>query len=833
MAYDQAALEYHSQPVPGKIRVVASKPCATQRDLSLAYTPGVAVPCLEIEKNPEDAYKYTSKGNLVAVVSNGTAVLGLGDIGALAGKPVMEGKGVLFKRFANVDVFDIELNTHDADEIIRACELLEPTFGGINLEDIKAPECFYIEETLKERLNIPVFHDDQHGTAIISGAALVNACEFSGKDIGKIKLVVHGAGAAGIACAKFYESLGVKHENILMLDSKGVLYKGREDLDPDHPRYNKYKAYFAQKTKARDLGDAIDGADAFSGVSVKNVLSRQMVQSMSKNPVIMAMANPDPEITYPEAIAARKDVIIATGRSDYPNQVNNVLGFPFIFRGALDVRATAINEEMKVAASHALAHLAKEDVPDSVLHAYGVKQMGFGKEYLIPKPFDPRVLTWEAVAVAKAAVDSGVARVEITDWDAYRDQLEEMLGAERRTIRKLVHVAQKESHRIVFAEGTDEKVLRASQILLDENIGTPILLGSKDEIEARRKELGLPLKGATIIEPRKSELIDKYVAKYHELRHRKGIDLSQATRDMRQPYYFGPMMVREGDAEVYISGRSNYYPAAVRPMLSVTSDLKKLGTLAGVYMLVIENNTYFLTDTAINIDPTVGQIVQITEDVHDLAADFGFDPRIALLSFSNFGTVSHESTLKMREAVKILWDKHPDWQVDGEMQADTAVSTDLLRENFPFSRLKNGANCLVFPDLNSSNIAFRLLNKLGGARTVGPIITGLGLPMHVLTSDTSVDDIVNIAAIGAVQYSNNTEKKETANKGKGGKKSAKKTQAAKLAKTVKKAVKKTAPKAVPAKNTVKKAAALKKAAAKPAAVKKAPAKGTKKVAKKK
>ncbi len=793
MAYDQAALEYHSLPTPGKIRVVPTKPCVTQRDLSLAYTPGVAVPCLRIEQNPEDAYKYTSKGNLVAVVSNGTAVLGLGDIGALAGKPVMEGKGVLFKRFANVDVFDIELNTHNADEIIRACELLEPTFGGINLEDIKAPECFYIEETLKSRLNIPVFHDDQHGTAIISGAALVNACEFIGKGIGKIKLVVNGAGAAGIACAKFYESLGVKHANILMIDSKGVIYAGREDMDPAHPKYNKYKAYFAQKTKARTLEDAINGADAFSGVSVANVVSKKMVQSMAKNPIIMAMANPDPEITYPEATAARKDVIIATGRSDYPNQVNNVLGFPFIFRGALDVRATAINEQMKVAASRALASLAKEDVPDSVLRAYGVKSMHYGREYLIPKPFDPRVLTWEATAVAQAAVETGVARKQITDWDAYRDHLEEMLGAERRTIRRLVHVAQKETSRIVFAEGTDEKVLRASQILLDENIGIPVLLGGIDEIEAKKKELGLPLHGARIIDPLSSELIERYADKYYHLRQRKGIDLTQALRDMRQPFYFGPMMVREGDAEVYVSGRTNYYPAAIRPMLTVTSDLKTQGVVAGVYMLVINDQTFFLADTAVNIDPTAEQLVAIAEDVHDLAADFGFDPRIALLSFSNFGTVRHETALKMRKAVELLWEKHPDWQVDGEMQADTAVSTELLKEHFPFSRLTSGANCLVFPDLNSANIAFRLLGVLGEARTVGPIITGVGIPMHVLTSDSSVDDIVNIAAIGVVQNRRvqeanaNAKSPKKAASGKAAGKSAKKqSSAGKLTKTVKK-----------------------------------------------
>jgi len=751
MAYDQEALAYHSQPTPGKVRVVPTKPCFTQRDLSLAYTPGVAVPCLKIADNPEDAYKYTSKGNLVAVVSNGTAVLGLGDIGALAGKPVMEGKGVLFNRFAKVDVFDIELNTHDADEIIRACEMLEPTFGGINLEDIKAPECFYIEEVLKERLNIPVFHDDQHGTAIISGAALVNAVELIGKKLSEIRIVMNGAGAAGIACAKFYESLGASHKNIMMCDSKGVLYEGREDLVEGHPKYNKYKAYFAAETDCRSLEDAMKGADVFAGVSVANVVSQDMVKSMAKDPIIFAMANPDPEITYPDAVAARPDVIMATGRSDYPNQVNNVLGFPFIFRGALDVRATGINEEMKVAAAHALAQLAKEDVPDSVLRAYNVDRLHFGREYLIPKPFDPRVLTWEALAVAKAAVDSGVARLEITDWDAYRDHLEELLGAEKRIIRRLVQVAKSKPHRIVFAEGTGDKVLRASQVIEDEGIGKPVLLGNREAIAAKIKDLDLHLKNYEVVDPSIDSRLDAYTEKYYESRQRKGVDREDAKRSMLSPYYFGPMMVLEGDADVYISAQTRHYPSVVRPMLNVMGERRRGKVVAGVHMVIVNNQHYFLADTAMNIDPTAEQLVRISEDLHDMVQDFGFTPRMALLSFSQFGSVIHPSTLKMRQVAEMLHEKHPDWEVEGEMQADTAVNYALQREEAPFSRLTGGANCLIFPDLNSANISFRLLREMGGATTVGPILTGLDLPLQVLSNEADVDAILNIAAIGCVQ----------------------------------------------------------------------------------
>ena len=751
MSYEKEALKYHSEPTPGKIAIRATKPCITQRDLSLAYTPGVAVPCLEIEKNPDDVYRYTNKGNLVAVVSNGTAVLGLGNIGPMAGKPVMEGKGVLFKRFAEVDVFDIELNTLDPDEIIRTCELLAPTFGGINLEDIKAPECFYIEQELKKRLDIPVFHDDQHGTAIISGAALLNALEVIGKKIDEVRVVFSGAGAAGIACAKFYIELGVKPENVMMIDSKGVIYEGREDLDPEHPRYNPYKAEMAVRTDARTLEDAISGAHVFAGVSTKDLLSREMVRSMADNPIIFAMANPDPEITYEEAKAAREDVIIATGRSDYPNQVNNVLGFPFIFRGALDVRAKAINEEMKVAAAKALASLAKEDVPDVVLRAYNVDTLQFGPEYLIPKPFDPRVLTWEALAVAKAAVESGVARHEIVDWEAYRDHLERLLGAERETIRRLIHQAQHVPTRIVFADGCDDKVLRASQIILDEKIGTPILLADPKAFEERKARLGLPLNGVEVIKPANAPQFEEYVDLFFHLRNRKGVNRDEARIAMRAGEFFGPMMVREGAADVYISGRTRYYPQMIRPMLQVMSDRLAGRTLCASYLAILDHKQYLLADAAVNVDPTSEQIVEITEAVYELAVSIAIEPRFALLSFSNFGSVRHPRSEKMRRAVEMLWEKHPDWAVDGEVQADIAVSGKMLAEEYPFAKIQGGANVLIFPNLDAANITFRLLEELGGATLVGPILTGLDLPMHILQRGSNTEDIVNIAAIGAVQ----------------------------------------------------------------------------------
>lgn len=751
MAYDQEALIYHSKPVPGKIEVNSTKPCLTQRDLSLAYTPGVAVPCLKIEENPEDAFLYTGKGNLVAVVSNGTAVLGLGNIGPLAGKPVMEGKGVLFKRFGSVNVFDIELDTKDPDEIIRTCEIIAPTFGGINLEDIKAPECFYIEEELKKRLDIPVFHDDQHGTAIISGAALLNALEISGKAIENVRVVFNGAGAAGIACAKFYEQLGVRHENIILCDSKGVIYKGREDLNEDHPRYNPYKAYFAADTETRTLAEAMVGADTFAGVSVANVVTGDMVRTMADNPMIFAMANPDPEITYEEAKSARDDVLMATGRSDYPNQVNNVLGFPFIFRGALDVRAKAINEEMKVAAAKALAGLAKEDVPDSVLKAYGIEKLKFGPDYLIPKPFDPRVLIWETVAVAKAACETGVARKVITDWDAYKNQLEELLGAEREMFRRLVNKARQKPKRIVFAEGNDEKVLRAAQIIHDEKIGTPVLLGNEKIVRNKVEKLGLKIDNIEIIQPEKSPLFKEYVAKYYKRRCRKGVNLEEAKQHIMQPMYFGPMMVREGAGDVYIAGRTRHYPSAIRPMLRVLKDRLTERRIAAVVMVLVDHKIFFLADTAVNIDPETNVIVDIAEDVHELVSQMGIQPRMALLSFSNFGSAPYESTKKMHQAAKVLWDRHPKWMVDGEMQADTAVVQEIVKNDYPFSRLQGGANCLIFPNLSSANISYKLLKHLGGATIIGPILTGLELPMHILQRGVKVDDIVNIASIGAIQ----------------------------------------------------------------------------------
>jgi malate dehydrogenase (oxaloacetate-decarboxylating)(NADP+) len=748
--YQHASLEYHSLPRPGKLSVTPSKPCITQRDLSLAYTPGVAVPCLAMEKEPDDAYVYTNKGNLVAVVSNGSAVLGLGHIGALAGKPVMEGKGVLFKRFAGVDVFDIELNTESAEEIIRICEVMAPTFGGINLEDIRAPECFRIEEELKQRLDIPVFHDDQHGTAIISGAALLNALEVVGKRISEIRVVFSGAGAAGIACARFYEHLGVAHDNILLCDSRGVIREDREDVDPEHPRYNPYKAYFAQRTDARKLADALQGADVFAGVSVANILSKEMVRAMASPPIVFAMANPDPEIRYEDAKAAHPDVIMATGRSDYPNQVNNVLGFPFIFRGALDVRARAINEEMKVAAARALAALAKEDVPDAVLKAYGVHKLRFGPEYLIPKPFDPRVLTWEAVAVARAAVETGVARRPIEDWDAYRDQLEHHLGEEREMVRRLIHRAQRQAKRIVFAEGEDPKVLRAAQIIIDEQIGLPVLLGDPDLIHGTQQEMGLELHGIEVIDPVSSPWFEELVSKYYALRCRKGVQLEEARREMKTRSHFGPMMVRENLADVFISGQTRYYPSAIRPMLRVMSDRTGDRTVAASHIVVNDGKSVIIADTSVTIEPTRDQLVSIAEGVHALARELGMEPRIALLSFSSFGSVRCPSSEKMRMVAEALWERHPGWSVDGEIQADIAVLPELLGE-YPFSRLKGPANCLIFPNLDAANIAYRLLRGLGGLTLIGPVLTGLDAPMHILQRGSSVDDIVNIAAVGAVQ----------------------------------------------------------------------------------
>jgi malate dehydrogenase (oxaloacetate-decarboxylating)(NADP+) len=745
MIRKQEALDYHSHGRRGKIEVISSKPCQTQRDLSLAYTPGVAEPCLDIHDNPDDAYLYTAKGNLVAVVSNGTAVLGLGDIGALAGKPVMEGKGVLFKRFGDIDVFDIELNSHNSDDIIKAVQMLEPTFGGINLEDIKAPECFYIEEELKKTMNIPVFHDDQHGTAIISGAALVNALEIVGKKIDKVKVVFSGAGAAGIACAKLYEKLGVRHENIMLVDTKGVCYKGRtEGMNP-------YKAYFAVETEARTLVEAMKGADVFCGVSGKGIVSQAMVRSMADNPIVFAMANPDPEITYDDAVAARSDIIMATGRSDYPNQVNNVLGFPFIFRGALDVRAKMINDEMKIAASHALAKLAKQEVPDSVIRAYGGKRIEFGREYIIPKPFDPRVLIWEATAVAKAAMESGVARMPIKDFEQYRDSLEARLGKSREIMRFFIHKAQTEPKRIVFPEGEEEKILRAAQQILDEGVAKPILLGSRTLIKQRIADLGLDLTGAEIINPGKSPRFDEYVTSFYASRQRKGLTRVDAEHQMKTHNVFGMMMVEMDDADGLISGLTQHYPETVRPALQIIGKKDGARIIAGLYMMVFKNRTIFIADATVNIEPTSEDLAEIAILAAQKVEQMDMEPRVAMLSFSNFGGTKHPLAEKVRIATEIVKRRAPGLVVDGEMQADTAVSPEIISEVYPFTSLKEGANVLICPDLTSANIAYKLLAHLGGAVAIGPMLVGMRKPVYLLIPGSDVSDIVNITAMAVFE----------------------------------------------------------------------------------
>jgi len=745
MIRKQDALDYHSQGRRGKIEVVPSKPCQTQRDLSLAYTPGVAEPCRDIHANPDDAYLYTAKGNLVAVVSNGTAVLGLGNIGALAGKPVMEGKGVLFKRFADIDVFDIELKTQDPDDIIKAVELLEPTFGGINLEDIKAPECFYIEEQLKKTMNIPVFHDDQHGTAIISGAALLNALELTGKKIEDVKIVFSGAGAAGIACAKHYEKLGARRKNMILVDTKGIVYKGRKE------GMNPYKEYFAVDTDRRTLDDAMKGADVFCGVSAKGIVTKEMVRSMADKPIVFAMANPDPEITFEDATSVRDDIIMATGRSDYPNQVNNVLGFPFIFRGALDVRATAINDEMKIAATMALANLAKEDVPDSVVRAYGVKRIEFGKDYIIPKPFDPRVLWWEATAVAKAAMETGVARNPIKDLEAYRDMLEARLGKSREVMRFFIHRAQSDPKRIVFSEGEEEKILRAASIIAEEGIAKPILLGSRTLINQRIKELGLEMDGVEIINPSKSVNHDAYVTAYFAMRQRKGITKFDAERNMKTHNVFGMMMVQQGDADGLISGLTQHYPDTVRPALRIIGKREGVGTIAGLYMLVFKNQTIFIADATVNIDPSAEELAEIALLTAEKVKQLGIEPSIAMLSFSNFGSTKHPFPEKMKRATDLVKKQAPDLMIDGEMMADTAVSQDILSELYSFSSLKKPANVLICPGLTSANIAYKLLAKLGGATAIGPILLGIRKPVYLLTPGNDENDIVNITAMAVVE----------------------------------------------------------------------------------
>jgi malate dehydrogenase (oxaloacetate-decarboxylating)(NADP+) len=745
----QQALDYHEGARPGKIEVTPTKPCRTQRDLSLAYTPGVADPCLEIQKNPQDAYKYTAKGNLVAVVSNGTAVLGLGDIGALASKPVMEGKAVLFKRFADVDVFDIEVNSHDPDEIVKLCQLLEPTFGGINLEDIKAPDCFYIEEALKKTMKIPVFHDDQHGTAIISGAALLNALEVAGKDIGKVRVVFNGAGAAGIACAEHYVRLGVKRENIILCDTKGVVYTGRQE------GMNPYKERFAQPTALRTLAEAVKGADVFAGLSVKGAITPNMVLSMAANPIVFAMANPDPEITYEDAKACRSDVIIATGRSDYPNQVNNVLGFPFIFRGALDVRATAINEEMKLAATHALAGLAKEDVPDSVCRAYGVERLQFGREYLIPTPFDPRVLMWGASAVADAAMKSGVARQPV-DLKAYRDELERRLGKAHEISRMIVHKAQAQPKQVVFPEGDNEKILRACHILAEEKVARPTLLGQTAAIRAKAKELGVDLSGMVLADPAASPLREAYIRELFRLRQRRGVTLTEARILIDDRNVFGSMMVHMGDADALVSGVTQHFADTIRPALQIVRMREGLHRVSGCYVMITrKGDIYFLADTSVNIEPTAEDLVEIALCTAHTARRFDIVPQVAMLSFSSFGSVDHPICAKVRKAVELLHFADPTLIVDGEIMADEALSPEIIESQYPFSSLKGGGNVLIFPDLASANIACKLLTKIAGGETIGPILMGMSRPVHVLQRGATVEDIVNVAAFAAVDAQEN------------------------------------------------------------------------------
>ena len=738
------ALAYHWGTRPGKIEVTPSKPCRTQRDLSLAYTPGVAQPCLEIEKEPGDAYKYTAKGNLVAVISNGTAVLGLGHIGALAGKPVMEGKGVLFKRFADVDVFDLEVDSTNPDEVIKVCQLLEPTFGGINLEDIKAPECFYIEETLKKTMKIPVFHDDQHGTAIISGAALLNALELVGKAIDKVKVVFNGSGAAGIACAEHYVRLGVKHENIFMADTKGAIYEGRtEGMNP-------YKARFAQKTEKRTLAELAVGADVLVGLSVKGAFTQEMLRTMAAKPIVFAMANPDPEITYEEALEARKDVIMATGRSDYPNQVNNVLGFPFIFRGALDVHATAINEEMKLAATRALAALAKEDVPDSVCQAYGVERMRFGAEYIIPKPFDPRVLVWEASAVARAAMETGVARTPV-DLSEYRERLERLLGKAHEVMRIIIHKAQARPKRVVFPEGESEKILRAAHVLVEEKIAQPILLGDEKIIEARAKDLGVALDEIQVVNPKASEKRDAYANSLYELRQRRGVTLSEAKEMIQNRNYFGPVMLHAGDADALLAGVDQHFPDTLRPALQVIKPRPGLHKVSGLYVVITRRgDMYFLADCTVNIEPTAEELAEIAICAALNAKRFNVTPRVAMLSFSNFGSTPHPLAEKVQRAVRLVQAADPTLMVDGEMMSDTAVTPEIIEETYPFSKLRGGANVLVFPDLTSANTCYKLLKRIGGAETIGPILMGMSKPVHVLQRGAEVEEIVNMAAYAVV-----------------------------------------------------------------------------------
>jgi malate dehydrogenase (oxaloacetate-decarboxylating)(NADP+) len=745
MGLDDDAREYHRKDPPGKIEISTTKPTNTQRDLSLAYSPGVAAPCRDIADSPEMAFDYTAKGNLVGVVSNGSAVLGLGNIGAQASKPVMEGKGVLFKRFADIDVFDIELDQADAEEIITSVTAMEPTFGGINLEDIKAPECFEIEDRLREEMDIPVFHDDQHGTAIISGAALVNAVDIADKELSELDIVFSGAGASALATARFYVSLGAKKENITMCDSTGVITQDRVEAGD----VNVHKAEFARDIEAGDLADAMEDADVFVGLSVGGLVSPEMVQSMAADPIIFAMANPDPEIGYEAAKQARDDtVIMATGRSDYPNQVNNVLGFPFIFRGALDVRATDINEEMKVAAAEALAELARKDVPDAVVKAYGDQPLQFGPDYIIPKPLDPRVLFEVAPAVAEAAMESGVARTEI-DTEAYAERLEARLGKSREMMRVVLNKAKSDPKRVALAEGTDEKMVRAAYQLAEQGIAEPILIGDHEEIEATTARLGLDF-DPRVIDPREGEY-EAYADRLYELRKREGVTRNEAQELItRNTNYLGSVMVEQGDADALLTGLTHHYPSALRPPLQVIGTAEDANVAAGVYMLTFKNRVIFAADATVNFNPDSETLAEITEHTAELARRFNVEPRAAMLSYSNFGSVDNPQTRTVRNAVSLLHEKGVDFPVDGEMQADTAVVEDILQGTYEFAEIDEPANVLIFPNLESGNIGYKLLQRLGGADAIGPMLVGMDEPVHVLQRGDEVKDIVNLAGVAVV-----------------------------------------------------------------------------------
>jgi malate dehydrogenase (oxaloacetate-decarboxylating)(NADP+) len=753
------ALIYHAKPTPGKIKVVPTKKYATQRDLSLAYSPGVAEPCLEIEKDVNNAYKYTAKGNLVAVISNGTAVLGLGNIGPEASKPVMEGKGLLFKIFADIDVFDIEVGTENVEEFIQTVKNIAPTFGGINLEDIKAPEAFEIERRLKEELDIPVMHDDQHGTAIISAAALINAIEITKKKIEEVKIVISGAGAAAISCSRLYQACGAKRENMVMLDSKGVIRDDRENLSSE-------KAEFATHRKIDTLDEAMKDADVFIGLSMADIVSPEMLLAMAKNPIVFAMANPNPEINYDLAIATRKDIIMATGRSDHPNQVNNVLGFPFIFRGALDVRATKINEAMKMAAVKALARLAKEPVPEQVNIAYGETRLAFGKEYIIPKPFDPRLIAEVPPAVAKAAMESGVAKEPIVDWGKYKDSLLERLGSDNKMLRLLINRAKTDPKRVVYAEADQLKVLKAAQIAYEDGIAFPILLGRRDEIERLMAEIEFDA-DVPIIDPKSDEELvrkNKYARVYWQQRKRRGITYYAAQKLLRERNYFAAMMVNEGDADALVSGYSSSYPTVVKPMLELIGMAKGTTRVATTNLMMTKRGPLFLSDTSINIDPDAKDLAKIAQMTSEVVKMFGMEPVIAMTSYSNFGSSQNPRASKVRDAVAYLHRHFPEMLVDGELQTDFALNSEMLLDKFPFSKLAGKkVNTLVFPNLDAANITYKLLKELNEAESIGPIMMGMKKPVHILQLDASVDEIVNMTAIAVIDAQQKQKQNNKAN----------------------------------------------------------------------